>query len=103
MAAAGVEIVVRSEDMAVMGFTEIVRHLPRIYREFRKLERAIRARRPPSPCSLTFRRFISASRKCSIALAFRYLLRQPAALGLEAETHQAGSAQRQAHAGHLSV
>jgi lipid-A-disaccharide synthase len=46
MATAGVEIVVRSEDMAVMGFTEIVRHLPRIYREFRKLKRAIRARRP---------------------------------------------------------
>jgi lipid-A-disaccharide synthase len=46
MAAAGVEIVVRSEDMAVMGFTEIVRHLPRIYREFRKLKRSIRARRP---------------------------------------------------------
>jgi lipid-A-disaccharide synthase len=46
MAAAGVEILVRSEDMAVMGFTEIVRHLPRIYREFRKLERAIRQRRP---------------------------------------------------------
>ncbi len=46
MAAAGVEIVVRSEDMAVMGFTEIVRHLPGIYREFRKLKRAIRARRP---------------------------------------------------------
>ena len=46
MAAAGVEIVVRSEDMAVMGFTEIVLHLPRIYREFRKLERAIRRRRP---------------------------------------------------------
>ncbi len=46
MAAAGVEIVVRSEVMAVMGFTEIVRHLPRIYREFRKLKRAIRARRP---------------------------------------------------------
>jgi lipid-A-disaccharide synthase len=46
MAAAGVEIVVRSEDMAVMGFTEIVRHLPRIYREFRKLKSAIRERRP---------------------------------------------------------
>jgi lipid-A-disaccharide synthase len=46
MAAAGVEIVVRSEDMAVMGFTEILLHLPRIYREFRKLERAIRQRRP---------------------------------------------------------
>jgi lipid-A-disaccharide synthase len=46
MAAAGVECIVRSEDMAVMGFTEIVRHLPRIYREFRKLKRAIRERRP---------------------------------------------------------
>jgi lipid-A-disaccharide synthase len=46
MAAAGVECIVRSEDVAVMGFTEIVRHLPRIYREFRKLKRAIRERRP---------------------------------------------------------
>ncbi len=46
MKAAGVECVVRSEDMAVMGLTEVVLHLPRIYREFRKLKRAIRARRP---------------------------------------------------------
>jgi lipid-A-disaccharide synthase len=46
MAAAGVDCVVRAEDMAVMGFTEVVLHLPRIYREFRKLKRAIRVRRP---------------------------------------------------------
>ncbi len=46
MAAAGVECIVRAEDVAVMGFTEVVLHLPRIYREFRKLKRAIRARRP---------------------------------------------------------
>ncbi|MGA2569819.1 MAG: lipid-A-disaccharide synthase [Terracidiphilus sp.] len=46
MESAGVERVVRAEDMAVMGFTEVVLHLPRIYREFRKLKRAIRARRP---------------------------------------------------------
>jgi lipid-A-disaccharide synthase len=46
MAAAGVQCVVRAEDMAVMGFTEVVLHLPRIYREFQKLKRAIRARRP---------------------------------------------------------
>ncbi len=46
MAAAGVECVVRSEDMAVMGFTEVVHHLPRIYREYQKLKRAIRERRP---------------------------------------------------------
>jgi lipid-A-disaccharide synthase len=46
MQAAGLERVVRAEDMAVMGLTEVVRHLPRIYGEFRKLKRAIRARRP---------------------------------------------------------
>jgi lipid-A-disaccharide synthase len=47
MAAAGLECIVRSEDMAVMGFTEIILHLPRIWREYRKLKRAIR-QRPPS-------------------------------------------------------
>jgi lipid-A-disaccharide synthase len=46
MEAAGVDCVVRSEDMAVMGLTEVVTHLPRIYREYRKIKRAIRARRP---------------------------------------------------------
>jgi lipid-A-disaccharide synthase len=46
MAAAGVDCIVRAEDMAVMGFSEVVLHLPRIYGEFRKLKRAIRTRRP---------------------------------------------------------
>jgi lipid-A-disaccharide synthase len=46
MQAAGVERVVRAEDMAVMGLTEVVLHLPRIYGEFRKLKMAMRARRP---------------------------------------------------------
>jgi lipid-A-disaccharide synthase len=46
MAAAGLDCVVRSEDMAVMGLTEVVRHLPRIYGEFRKLKKAIRDRLP---------------------------------------------------------
>jgi lipid-A-disaccharide synthase len=46
MVASGLERIVRSEDMAVMGITEVVRHLPRIYAEFRKLKRAIRDRRP---------------------------------------------------------
>jgi lipid-A-disaccharide synthase len=46
MSAAGLECVVRAEDMAVMGFTEIVHHLPRIWREFRRLKQSIRERRP---------------------------------------------------------
>ena len=46
MVAAGLDRVVRSEDMAVMGITEVVRHLPRIYAGFRKLKQSIRNRRP---------------------------------------------------------
>ncbi len=46
MQAAGVKRIVHSEDMAVMGLTEVVHHLPRIYREFRKLKKAIRTRKP---------------------------------------------------------
>ncbi|HSZ15672.1 MAG TPA: lipid-A-disaccharide synthase [Terracidiphilus sp.] len=46
MVAAGLDPVVRAEDMAVMGITEVVRHLPRIYREFRRLKRSIRTHRP---------------------------------------------------------
>jgi len=46
MVAAGLDRVVRSEDMAVMGITEVIRHLPRIYGEFYKLRQSIRARKP---------------------------------------------------------
>ena len=46
MVDAGLDRIVRAEDMAVMGITEVVRHLPRIYREFRRLKHAIRERRP---------------------------------------------------------
>jgi lipid-A-disaccharide synthase len=46
MVAAGLNRIVRSEDMAVMGITEVVRHLPRIYREFLKLKRAVAAHPP---------------------------------------------------------
>ena len=46
MVEAGLERMVRSEDMAVMGITEVLLHLPRIYREFRKLKQSIRERRP---------------------------------------------------------
>ena len=46
MSAAGLECVVRAEEMAVMGLTEVVRHLPRIWREYRKLKKSIRDRRP---------------------------------------------------------
>ena len=46
MVQAGLTRIVRSEDVAVMGITEVVRHLPRIYREFRRLKASIRQQRP---------------------------------------------------------
>lgn len=46
MAHAGLDAVVRSEEMAVMGVTEVIHHLPRIYGGFRKLKQAIAKRKP---------------------------------------------------------
>ena len=46
METAGCECVVRTEDIAVMGITEVLRHMPRIYGEYRRLLRSIRARKP---------------------------------------------------------
>jgi len=46
MEAAGQQRIVRAEDVAVMGITEVVRHMPRIYGEYRKLVESIRHERP---------------------------------------------------------
>src|SRR5215469_6600238 len=44
--AAGVESVVDSASLAVVGLLEVVGHLPRIYGEYRKLLDAVAARKP---------------------------------------------------------
>jgi len=46
MADAGQERIVRAEDVAHMGFTEVVRHAPYIYGQYRKLVSAIERERP---------------------------------------------------------
>jgi lipid-A-disaccharide synthase len=46
MRAAGVEAVVESESLAVVGLIEVVAHIPRIYREYRKLVGEAARRRP---------------------------------------------------------
>lgn len=46
MEAVGFRPVVRSEDVAVMGITEVILHMQRIYNEYRKLKVAIRRERP---------------------------------------------------------
>jgi lipid-A-disaccharide synthase len=46
MRAAGVETVVDSASLSVVGLVEVIHHIPRIYGEFRKLKRAARERKP---------------------------------------------------------
>src|SRR5450631_34602 len=46
MEALGCRRVVRSEDMAVMGLSEVVRHLPHLYRQYRLLKKSLRETRP---------------------------------------------------------
>jgi lipid-A-disaccharide synthase len=46
MEEAGCERIVRAEEIAVMGITEVVRHMPRIYRRYRALVSSIRKRKP---------------------------------------------------------
>ena len=66
--------IVRAEDVAVMGITEVIRHMPRIYGEYRKLKRSLsslsRSCRMP-PCSSTFPMSTLASPANSTACAFR--------------------------------
>jgi len=46
MTDAGLERIVRTEDVAHMGFTEVVRHATYIYSQYRKLVASIRRERP---------------------------------------------------------
>lgn len=46
MQAAGCQRIVRAEDIAVMGITEVIRHMPHIYGQYRRLVRSIRERKP---------------------------------------------------------
>ena len=46
MREAGVRTIVDASDLAVVGLIEVVSHIPRIYREFRKLVMAAKTERP---------------------------------------------------------
>jgi lipid-A-disaccharide synthase len=54
MEALGFRPVVRSEDVAVMGITEVVRHMPRIYREYRRLRASIAEEKPDAAILIDF-------------------------------------------------
>ena len=54
MEALGLHRIVRAEDVAVMGITEVVRHMPRIYNEYRRLKRSIARERPDAAILIDF-------------------------------------------------
>jgi len=47
MRRAGVEPVIQAESLAVVGLVEVIAHLPRIWRQFRRLVHSAAERRPP--------------------------------------------------------
>jgi lipid-A-disaccharide synthase len=55
--AAGCETVVDARDVAVLGLAEVVAHLPRIYREFRRLLAEVDRRRPDAAVLIDFPEF----------------------------------------------
>jgi len=46
MEAAGLDRIVRAEDVAHMGITEVIRHMPSIYAKYRRLVASIKKHRP---------------------------------------------------------
>jgi lipid-A-disaccharide synthase len=54
MEALGFRPIVRAEDVAVMGITEVIRHMPHIYREYHRLKASIAAERPDAAILIDF-------------------------------------------------
>jgi lipid-A-disaccharide synthase len=54
MEAAGLERVVRAEDVAHMGITEVIRHAPYIYSQYRRLVRSIKDAEPDAAVLIDF-------------------------------------------------
>jgi lipid-A-disaccharide synthase len=54
MADAGMDRIVRAEDVAHMGITEVIRHMPHIYGEYRRLVASIKKRRPDAAVLIDF-------------------------------------------------
>lgn len=54
MEALGFRPIVRAEDVAVMGITEVVRHMPRIYSEYRRLRASLAQEKPDAAVLIDF-------------------------------------------------
>jgi len=89
MVAEGLDRIVRSEDMAVMGITEVIRHLPASTANSASSKPPSAPAAPMSPSSSTFPTSISSSPSSSTAAASPSSSSSAPALGLEKTPHQA--------------
>jgi len=51
---AGLDRIIRAEDVAHMGITEVIRHAPRVYNSYRRLVTSIKKRRPDAAVLIDF-------------------------------------------------
>jgi lipid-A-disaccharide synthase len=54
MEAAGLDRIIRAEDVAHMGITEVIRHAPRVYGSYRRLVASIKKQRPDAAILIDF-------------------------------------------------
>jgi lipid-A-disaccharide synthase len=54
MEAAGLNRIIRAEDVAHMGITEVIRHMPRVYGSYRRLVASIKKHRPDAAILIDF-------------------------------------------------
>ncbi len=54
MEAEGLDRIIRAEDVAHMGITEVIRHMPRVYRSYRRLVSSIKTRQPNAAVLIDF-------------------------------------------------
>jgi lipid-A-disaccharide synthase len=54
METTGLDRVIRAEDVAHMGITEVIRHAPRVYNSYRRLVASIKRRRPDAAILIDF-------------------------------------------------
>ena len=99
----GCRRIVRSEDMAVMGFSEVVRHLPRIHREYRRIVKSLRETRPDVAVLIDYPGFhLRLTRDLHrLGIPVVYFV-SPQLWAWKKAPHPQGKKLRGSHAGHLS-
>ena len=104
MERAGLARVVRAEDVAVMGITEILRHIPKIYGSYRRLVRSIREQRPDVAVLIDFPDVnFRLAKHLQRGGSAGGVVCQSAAVGVEAAATAVGAGARGPDAGDLSV